>query len=624
MATGAAALGSAFAIACGGDDAADAPIAPRSTRVPGLTSGSESAWDVDETPVGGSVPGAATGSATQLTDPVDTTAAARQGGTYRHAIASDLLTFDPHILSFAGAYQVLLNYNRLFRIRPGHLERSAGAVEGDLAASWELSPDRLTLTLHLRGDARMPDVSPVAGRALNAEDVVYSWERWKAIGAGRSDLVNELNPGAPIVSLAAADRFTVVLTLQQPASSLLPALASQVGGAFFVLPVEAERFDPHALPIGAGPYYRSEYEPANRILYVRNENHYEASRLYPDAIETSIVPEPSAGQALLKSGRLHHYAVPPERVLPTKLEAPELDLYRGDLRDTAVDQVFGFQPGNGTPFRDARLRQAWSMMMDRDLYLDVFSDRARFEAAGLAVDRAWSSATIPTQYHGWWLDPRSEAFGENARYYEHDVAEARALVEAAGFPEGVTVAAHMIAGAEYGAAYPQHVEALMGMASEPRGPFRLDIRTHAYGPDWFDTIRDSKGYFDGVAFRLTPLPQDPAEQLHAVYNAGGSLYYGFDAEGLGTPQGEAFTGDPTVQELTAAMRAEFNDEARMSLAHRLQQHLGGQQYFVTRLGATTGFDLVWPFVKNWLVYQSSDHARRLSSYWFDSGEQPWR
>ena len=51
-------------------------------------------------------------------------------------------------------------------------------------------------------------VSPVNGRMLDAQDVVYTWERFSKIGAARSDYANAVNPAAPILSLTAPDSRT--------------------------------------------------------------------------------------------------------------------------------------------------------------------------------------------------------------------------------------------------------------------------------------------------------------------------------------------------------------------------------------------------------------------------------
>jgi hypothetical protein len=77
----------------------------------------------------------------------DTTKEAKKGGTLKFSLPADIPNFDGHILSFTDAQQVLLNFNRLTRIKPGLLELSDGTVTGDALESWEFSPDKLTVTM---------------------------------------------------------------------------------------------------------------------------------------------------------------------------------------------------------------------------------------------------------------------------------------------------------------------------------------------------------------------------------------------------------------------------------------------------------------------------------------------
>ena len=47
-----------------------------------------------------------------------------------------------------------------------------------------------------------PTQAPLNGRNLDAQDVLFSWNRWKASGTNRFDLVNEVNPAAPVMSIS--------------------------------------------------------------------------------------------------------------------------------------------------------------------------------------------------------------------------------------------------------------------------------------------------------------------------------------------------------------------------------------------------------------------------------------
>ena len=48
-------------------------------------------------------------------------------------------------------------------------------VVPDLAQSWEWSPDRLTLTIKLRDGVKWHNKAPVNGRAMDPQDIVFSW-----------------------------------------------------------------------------------------------------------------------------------------------------------------------------------------------------------------------------------------------------------------------------------------------------------------------------------------------------------------------------------------------------------------------------------------------------------------
>ena len=74
-------------------------------------------------------------------------------------------------------------YSQLFRIKDGYMERSAGEIEGELVESWEVSPDKLTITAKLRRGVQYGPGAPVNSRYVDAQDVVYSWDRYKGFSA---------------------------------------------------------------------------------------------------------------------------------------------------------------------------------------------------------------------------------------------------------------------------------------------------------------------------------------------------------------------------------------------------------------------------------------------------------
>ena len=90
---------------------------------------------------------------------------------------------------------------------------------------------------------------------------------------------------------------------------------------------------------------------------------------------------------------------------------------------------------------------------------------------------------------------------------------------------------HEAAGTNYGLNYAPQIEVVHGMAAE--AGFKFTRQQYQAPAPWNADYRDSRGFFDGIAFRLTPVPAEPGEGLFALYNKDGSFNYGFDAEGKG-------------------------------------------------------------------------------------------
>ena len=131
------------------------------------------------------------------------------------------------------------------------------------------------------------------------------------------------------------------------------------------------------------------------------------------------------------------------------------------------------------------------------------------------------------------------------------------------------------------------------------------------------------GFFEGIAFRLTPVPAEPGEGMFALYNKDGSLNYGFDDKGQGVASKEGpWVGDPTCDELTKKMRTEFDNAKRIQAAHDLQKYNGKQQYFYHALGSATSFNVAWPAVQNFEVFNGLSWGYLWKNYWVDATKAP--
>jgi ABC-type transport system substrate-binding protein len=151
------------------------------------------------------------GSATRnrgiLSEIKDTSAQATQGGTL-NTTGRDMASLDPITSPTAVTRNEVggFAYNKLFRAKVGTFEApSDGTIEGDLAESWEFADDGKRLIVKLRRNAGTDPRPPTNGRVINAEDVKLAWDLYAERGPSRADLVNSVNPNAPVIRLSMPD-----------------------------------------------------------------------------------------------------------------------------------------------------------------------------------------------------------------------------------------------------------------------------------------------------------------------------------------------------------------------------------------------------------------------------------
>jgi ABC-type transport system substrate-binding protein len=576
VAPGSAAAAAALLAACGGDDGGD---------VSGL-----------------------------VAKPADETKSAKRGGTYKARNTFEPSTLDPHL--FPNNFHVAATYSNLWQIKDGVIEYSDGTVEGDLVESWEASPDRLTITAKISSKAHFAPLPPVNGRVVDAHDVAATWQRHSALSNQRGDFSNAANPAAPIVSITAADDRTISIKLAAPNAVVAARLARPTPGSMYIVPKEA--LDPNVLnlartSIGSGPYYISDFQPSVGITFKRNPDFGQDQRGFPfiDQLDYPTIQEYAQFLSQFRAGNIYEAGgIQAQDVVPTKREVPELELlptYYG----TPIPRV-GFGAAPGSPFLDERLRQAWVLTWDRDVFLDAVFNADKFRQDGLEVDIVYESGLQANTFSGWLLDPRSKEFEGNSRFFKQDLAEAKKLLEAAGYPNGVEnfELIYPAPQAAVPAAYSALVEPVIGLTQDS-GLFRWRLNVvQNYFAEYFPKYHNqSVAPFSGVTISLSNLNEDPANYLFSYYNSRGSLRMGTDS---------------TLDDLTSKAVAEFDDKRRLDLVHEIQRYEGGKMFY-PRFGGGTGFSLGWPAVRNRQVYQGGSRGgtpNNPATLWLDPERSP--
>src|SRR5271154_4354219 len=214
-----------------------------------------------------------------LASQVEPVSAQSRVETLRYVTGSTVNTLDPNVPgSTREAFAVSLStYDRLVSFGRKQLNGKwvfdLDKITGELAESYDVSPDGLKLTFHLRKDAKFQDGSPVT-----AEDVKWSLDR--AVTApvlGKAQLLTG--------SMTSADQFKVIdpltfeVTLPKPDKLALPNLAT-------VYPIiinskvakdHATAEDPWAMAwlkehtAGSGAYQIETFKPGEQVIITRNE-----------------------------------------------------------------------------------------------------------------------------------------------------------------------------------------------------------------------------------------------------------------------------------------------------------------------------------------------------------------
>ena len=308
-------------------------------------------------------------------------------------------SLDPHLSpAFLTSRVTELVYNGLVRYD------ATFVVEPDLAAGWTVSDDQLSYTFELRPDVRFHN-----GRALTADDVVYSFERiLNESDTNRSDLLGS------VARVTAADDEHIVFILNTPYAPFLANLATP--GMYVVAEeVVAEHGSLDTVAIGSGPFMFEEWAPNGHITLVRNPDYFEADLPYLDSITLQFLPEESDRLDAVRGAQAHQAVLrdPASREALANddsvriVDVPDLNFH-----------VIGFKTSQ-PPFDDVRVRQAISLAVDRQELIDT-------TAFGIGE----IAGPIPPALTDWAL-PTDEL-----PFYESDVERARALLAEAGYAEG--------------------------------------------------------------------------------------------------------------------------------------------------------------------------------------------
>jgi peptide/nickel transport system substrate-binding protein len=415
-------------------------------------------------------------------------------------------------------------------------------LEGELAESWDVSPDGKRITFHLRKGVKWHDGAP-----LTSDDVMFTYRR----------MIDPRTPTAygedfrQVKRATAPDLRTFVVEYARP---FAPALASW---GMHILPKHLLEKYPdisksplNKKPVGTGPYRFVEWKTGEKVVFDASPDYFEG-KPYISRVITRVIPDQATMFLELKSGGVDVMTLtPPQYVRQT--ETAEFKKNFNKYKYTASGYTYlGFRLSHPF-FKDRRVRQAIAHAADKKALIDGVLLGLGQEATGPYKPGTW-------------------AYNPNVRKYPHDPLRAKALLAEAGWKEKD--------GALVKDGQPFEFTVLTNAGNEARAKtaailqqnlagvgIRMKIRT----VEWAAFINEfiDKRKFDAVilGWNITPDP-DQFDIWHSSKTGPKELnHVGF--------------ANPEVDRLLDEGRSTFDLEKRKKAYFRIQEILAEEQPYV--------------------------------------------
>jgi peptide/nickel transport system substrate-binding protein len=418
----------------------------------------------------------------------------------------DPSTAPPQITPFGMLYAI---HDALVRPYPGQ------RMGNSLAESWRESPDGRVYEFTLRRGLKFHN-----GDALTAEDVKFSFERYK--GAGAKELQ------ARVQQVEVVDPLTVRFHLKEPWPDFMTFYGTTATAAGIVVPkkyltqVGDEGFRRH--PIGAGPYKFVSQQPGIEVVLEAYPGYW---RHVPHVrrLVMKSVPEATGRAVMLKSG---------EADISYVLDGPDAEDLRRDPRLQVVATKhasifwieFAEQWDPKSPWHDRRLRLAVNSALDRQR-INEAACLGFCPPAGVIV-------------------PRVMDFALQVEAPAYDPQKAKQLLAEAGYPNGLDAGEFVgIPG------FPTVAESVMNYLNAAGIRVRMrPMERAAFYAAW----REKK--LRGLFLTAVGNSGNAASRVQEFIQSTGSYAYG---------------GYPDIDDLFQQQTRERDPKKREGLLHRIQQ-----------------------------------------------------
>lgn len=297
--------------------------------------------------------------------------------------------------------------------------------EPGMAERWETNADKSVWTFHIRKNAVWSDGAP-----FTARDFVWSWRRMllRELGAEYSNMLFLLKNGEAVynktlpaesLGVRAIDDFTLEVTLVGPTPHFLSILCHT---SWWPVPQHTiekwgsiqDVMNPWTdddKMVSNGPFKLKRYLFRQYLEVERNPRYWDNAAVKLDGVRFYPIDSDQTEEKLFRRGQLHAtYNVPLDKIPGYLRDHP-------DVVKNYTNLAVRFYRVNTTrgPFKDARVRRALGMALDRQSMIDNILRANQKPATGIV--------------------PPMEGY-EGPKEFRFDPAEAKRLMAEAGYPDG--------------------------------------------------------------------------------------------------------------------------------------------------------------------------------------------
>ncbi|MDE1166927.1 MAG: ABC transporter substrate-binding protein [Pseudomonas sp.] len=317
-------------------------------------------------------------------------------------------------------------FNRLIDFKPGTTD-----IQPGLAERWDVSPDGTVYTFHLRQGVKFQTTDYFKPtREFNADDVLWSFQRqldpkhpWHEKASMGFPYFEAMGMKNLIKSVNKVDDNTVTFTLNHPESPFLRDMA--MGFASIYSAQYADQLlkadktgEINSKPIGTGPFILVRYSKDAQIRYKANPDYYKGKPA-ADPLVFAITTDSNVRLQKLRANECQIAVYPKPDDIKGLAGDPNI---RVDQMEALLTSYLAMNTSHKY-LSDVRVRQAIAMAFDKKTFVNTLFGE------GNAIP---GTGPYPSTLLG---------FNKAVQDPPYDPEKARALLKAAGVPEGTTLTA---------------------------------------------------------------------------------------------------------------------------------------------------------------------------------------